>query len=421
MSSKENNFALIHAIARREHERQNETINLIASENLPSKAVMQAAGSIFMDKYSEGYPGKRYYGGCANVDDMESLCKQLWLEFFCTRDNRVEEYSANVQVSSGTQANQAVYLAVLNPGDTILALDLNAGGHLSHASPHNLVGKLYNIETYNVDPETELIDYDSVEEIAMRIKPQMIVAGASSYSRFIDYGRFHKIAKACGSYLLVDLAHVAGFITDPEFVNPFLYGDFVTTTTHKILRGPRSALIFCRKEFESRINRAVFPGMLGGCQQNMVYAKAVCAAEELEPSYAGYVASVKESAARMAKVFIDAGCHVISGGTDSHLFVANVLENFGIDGAAAQENLESIGICLNKQVVPFDKSVVRPSGIRIGTPFLMTRGGSIELAEEIASLTVRALQEMAAGTFEMDRSMLRNQVLSLTRQLSPVD
>lgn len=421
MSSKENNFALIHAIVRREHERQNDTINLIASENLPSKAVMQAAGSIFMDKYSEGYPGKRYYGGCDNIDDMETLCKQLWIEFFCTRDHRENEYCANVQVSSGTQANQAVYLSVLNPGDTILSLDLNAGGHLSHASQHNLVGKLYNIEIYNVNPETELIDYDEVERIAMRVKPQMIVAGASSYSRFIDYGRFYNIAKECGSYLLIDLAHVAGFITDPEFINPFLYGDFITTTTHKILRGPRSALIFCKKEFETRINRAVFPGMLGGCQQNMVYAKAVCAAEELEPSYADYVASVKSSAAKMARVFTESGCHVISGGTDSHLFVANVLENFGIDGARAQENLESIGICLNKQVVPFDKSVIHPSGIRIGTPFLMTRGGTLETAEEIAMLTVRALQEMSAGTFDADRSLLRNQVLSITRQLSPVE
>jgi len=369
-----------------ELKRQANTLNLIASENYPSKKVLFYAGSFLTSKYSEGYPGKRYYQGCQYVDEIEKLAIDLAKKLFKV------EY-ANVQPHSGSQANQTVYLALLKPGDKILSLDLLAGGHLSHGAKVNFSGNFYQVYHYNLDPITQKLDYEKIKKIAREVKPQLIIAGYSSYSLKIDFAKFREIADEVGSYLLADVAHVAGLVATNLFPDPSPYADVITFTTHKTLRGPRGGVILAKKELGEKIDKALFPGLQGGANQAIIAAKTQCFYEALKPSFKEYQKKVLENAKVMADYFCKKGIKIVSDDTENHLLVINTKVSYNLTGKEAAESLEKIGIICNKQMLPYDTE--KPwitSGIRLGSPALTTRGLSKKEFKELAGIIHVVLQ-----------------------------
>lgn len=373
----------IYEAIKKEEKRQNEKIELIASENFASKAVMEAMGSVFTNKYAEGYPGKRYYGGCENVDVAENLARDRAKQLFGAEH-------ANVQPHSGAQANMTVYFSVLNPGDTILGMNLAHGGHLTHGSPVNFSGKLYNIVPYGVD-KNGYIDYEELERIALECKPKIIVAGASAYPRIIDFERFRKIADMVGAYLMVDMAHIAGLVAAGLHPNPVPYSDFVTTTTHKTLRGPRGGMILCKEKYAKVIDKALFPGIQGGPLMHVIAGKAVAFKEALTDDFKEYQKQIIKNAKVLAEELVNRGYKLVSGGTDNHLMLVD-LTNKNITGKEAEALLDRVGITVNKNAIPFDTQKPNiTSGIRIGTPAMTTRGMKEEEMKEIARLIDMAL------------------------------
>ncbi len=366
--------------------RQRNKLEMIASENIVSSAVMQAQGSILTNKYAEGYPGKRYYGGCEYVDIVEQLAIDRAKELFGAQ-------YANVQPHSGAQANTAVFFALLNPGDTILGMNLTDGGHLTHGSPVNISGKYFKIVPYGVDKETERIDYDKLEELARQHKPKLIIGGASAYSRIIDFERMAQIAKSVGAYLMVDMAHIAGLVAAGLHPNPVPYADVVTTTTHKTLRGPRGGLILCRDaEFGKQFNKAIFPGIQGGPLMHIVAAKAVAFKEALSDEFKAYQQQVIKNAAALADELMQKGFRIVSGGTDNHLMLVD-LRSKNITGKEAQNLLDDIGITANKNTIPFEPlSPFVTSGIRLGTPALTTRGLKETDIREVADIIADVIE-----------------------------
>ncbi len=370
----------------RELQRQRDHIELIASENFVSPAVMEAMGSHLTNKYAEGYPGARYYGGCQYVDEVENLARDRAVQLFGAEH-------ANVQPHSGSQANVAVYLALLKPGDTILGMDLSHGGHLTHGSKASISGKYFNACFYGVDPETETIDYDKVQQRAEECRPKLIIAGASAYPRFIDFKRMREIADSVGAYLMVDMAHIAGLVAAGEHPSPVPYAHVVTTTTHKTLRGPRGALILCKEELKKKIDSAVFPGTQGGPLMHIIAAKAVCFGEALKPEFKAYQHQTVLNAAALAKALSEQGLRLVSGGTDNHLMLVDVMSK-GRTGMEVQELLDMANITANKNTIPFDtQSVKLTSGMRFGTPAVTTRGMREAEMAQIAQMIARLIDE----------------------------
>ena len=370
----------------RELQRQRDHIELIASENFVSPAVMEAMGSHLTNKYAEGYPGARYYGGCQYVDEVENLARDRAVQLFGAGD-------ANVQPHSGSQANVSVYLALLKPGDTILGMDLSHGGHLTHGSKASISGKYFNACFYGVDPETETIDYDKVRQRAEECRPKLIIAGASAYPRFIDFKRMREIADSVGAYLMVDMAHIAGLVAAGEHPSPVPYAHVVTTTTHKTLRGPRGALILCKEELKKKIDSAVFPGTQGGPLMHIIAAKAVCFGEALKPEFKAYQHQTVLNAAALAKALSEQGLRLVSGGTDNHLMLVDVMSK-GRTGMEVQELLDMANITANKNTIPFDtQSVKLTSGMRFGTPAVTTRGMKEPEMAQIAQMIARLIDE----------------------------
>ena len=367
--------------------RQRDNLELIASENIVTEAVMEVAGSVLTNKYAEGYPGRRYYGGCEHVDVVEDLARDRAKEIF-GGDH------INVQPHSGAQANMAVYFSVLKPGDTVLGMNLSQGGHLTHGSPVNFSGVLYNFVEYGVDAETERIDYDALLEQAKEVKPKLIVAGASAYSRTIDFKKFREIADAVDAYLMVDMAHIAGLVAAGDHPNPVPYSDFVTTTTHKTLRGPRGGMIICREEFAREIDKQVFPGMQGGPLMHIIAAKAVAFGEALTDEFKAYSKQVVANAKAMAEQFEEDGIRIVSGGSDNHLLLIDV-SPLGLTGKVAEEVLDSVRITTNKNTIPFDKeSPFVTSGVRIGTAAITTRGLKEDDVKEVAKIMALILKDI---------------------------
>jgi glycine hydroxymethyltransferase len=383
----------IYEIIKREERRQKEGIELIASENYVSTAVLTAMGSILTNKYSEGYPGKRYYGGNEIIDQAESLAIERAKELFGAEH-------VNVQPLSGSPANLAVYMALLQPGDKVLGFSLDQGGHLSHGHPLNFSGKLYTIIPYFVNKETEIIDMDEVEAIAMREKPKMILAGFSAYSRSMDWARFRAIADKCGAFLFADIAHIAGLVAGKQLENPVPYCDVVSTTTHKTLRGPRGAMIMCKEKFAAAIDKSVFPGVQGGPHDHINAAKAIAYGEALKPEFAEYSKAVIANARALAAALQEKGYRIISGGTDNHLMLVDVFGSKNITGKEAEKALEKVGISINKNMIPFDpRKPLDPSGVRLGTPALTTRGcgvGDMKTVADLIDETLAAREDDAA-------------------------
>ncbi|WAM34792.1 serine hydroxymethyltransferase [Caldicellulosiruptor morganii] len=367
-----------------ELKRQQSKIELIASENFVSVAVMAAMGSPLTNKYAEGYPNKRYYGGCEYIDVVESIAIERAKKLFGAEH-------ANVQPHSGAQANMAVYFAVLNPGDTILGMNLSHGGHLTHGSPVNFSGKLYNIVSYGVDPETETINYDEVLKLAKQHRPKLILAGASAYPRIIDFKKFREIADEVGAYLMVDMAHIAGLVAVGLHPSPVEYADFVTTTTHKTLRGPRGGLILCKEKYAKLIDKSIFPGIQGGPLEHVIAAKAVAFKEAMTDEFKNYQVQILKNARALSSRLIERGFRLVSGGTDNHLMLVD-LRNKGITGKDAEKRLDSLNITCNKNAIPFDtQSPMVTSGIRLGTPAVTTRGFKEEDMIEVADIIHDAL------------------------------
>lgn len=375
----------VYAAIEAEEIRQREKLLLIASENFASPAVLAAQGSLLTNKYAEGYPGRRYYGGCQYADAVEDLAIQRCKEIFGAEH-------VNVQPHSGSQANMAAYLSVLKAGDTILGMDLAQGGHLTHGSKVNFSGILFRVFSYGVDRLTETIDYDAVQKVAEECLPRMIVVGASAYARVLDFPRFQQIAKSVGAYLLVDIAHIAGLIAAGLHPNPVPYADFVTTTTHKTLRGPRGGVTMCKAEYAKAVDKLVFPGLQGGPLMHVIAAKAVAFKEALSPGFKRYQQQVLTNAKALAQGFIDRGYKIVSGGTDTHLMLLN-LTNKGITGKEADAALDTAGIIVNKNAVPYDeKPPAVASGIRLGSPIVSTRGMKEQEMKRIVELVDRVLQ-----------------------------
>ncbi len=394
------------SIIEQEENRQKDNVELIASENFVSAEVREAQGSVLTNKYAEGLPGKRYYGGCVNVDKAEQL----------TIDRAKELFGAefvNVQPHSGAQANMAVYSAVLQPGDTVLGMNLTSGGHLTHGSSVNFSGKLYNFIEYNVDKETELIDYDELERMAMEIKPKMIVGGASAYPRIIDFERFGQIAKKCGAYLMIDMAHIAGLVAAGLHPSPIPYADFVTTTTHKTLRGPRGGMIFAKEEYAKKINSSVFPGMQGGPLEHVIAAKGICLYEAMQPAFKEYASQTLKNIQIMANIFKEANYRMVSGGSDNHLILLDVKSSLGMTGKRAEQLLDLAGITCNKNTIPFEtEKPFVTSGIRLGAAAMTSRGFKDAEFEKVGHWIVDVLNH---DDEEYARSV-REQVVQLTRQ-----
>lgn len=382
--------------------RQRTHIELIASENLVSKAVMAAMGSVLTNKYAEGYPGKRYYGGCEHVDVVETLAIERAKELFGA------DY-ANVQAHSGAQANMAVFFALLTPGDTVLSMSLAHGGHLSHGSPVNMSGKYFNIVPYGVTEDTNTIDYDEVRRIALECKPKLILAGASAYPRIIDFKKFADIASEVGAYFMVDMAHIAGLVAAGCHPSPMPYADVVTTTTHKTLRGPRGGLILTNnEEIAVKINKAIFPGIQGGPLMHTIAAKAVCFKEALDPSFKTYAEQVVKNASVLADTLMAEGFKLVSGGTDNHLMLVNLTDT-GVTGKEAEKMLDEVGITVNKNAIPFDtKSPFVTSGIRIGTPASTSRGFKEEDMVEVGKLIAMTIKD-----FENNKEEVKTRVKAL--------
>lgn len=369
-----------------ELQRQRDHIELIASENFTSRAVMQAMGSHLTNKYAEGYPGARYYGGCEYVDVVEQLAIDRAKALFGAEH-------ANVQPHSGSQANVAVYLALLKPGDTILGMDLSHGGHLTHGSKASISGKYFDAHFYGVDPETERIDYEKAMQIAGECKPKLIIAGASAYSRFIDFAKMREIADEVGAYLMVDMAHIGGLVAAGVHPSPVPYADVVTSTTHKTLRGPRGAIILCKDEFKKKINSAVFPGTQGGPLMHIIAGKAVCFKEAMSDEFKAYQTQVVKNAAVLADTLSKGGIRLVSGGTDNHLILADTM-SLGRTGMEVQELLDAAHITANKNSIPFDtQSVKLTSGMRFGTPAVTTRGMGESEMVEIGNMIVKLINE----------------------------
>lgn len=396
--------ATMFSIIEKEEQRQKRNIELIASENFVSKEVREAQGSVLTNKYAEGYPGKRYYGGCIHVDEAEELTRQRACELFGAEH-------ANVQPHSGSQANMAVYNTLLEPGDTVMGMDLAAGGHLTHGHPMNFSGTLYNFVPYMVDKETEEIDYDALEKKAMEVKPKLIVAGASAYSRIIDFERFGKIAKACGAYLMVDMAHIAGLVATGLHPSPIPYADFVTTTTHKTLRGPRGGMVFCKKEFAKKLDSKVFPGMQGGPLEHVIAAKGICLYEAMQPEYKEYMQQVLKNVQVMVTGFQKAGFRVVSNGSDNHLLMLDVMSSIGMTGKEAERLLDLAGITVNKNTIPYDtQKPFVTSGIRIGSAAMTSRGFKEAEFEKVTDWIIEVLK---AGD-EAVCARVKEEVQSLT-------
>lgn len=387
-----------------EKHRQQNNIELIASENFVSRAVLAAQGSILTNKYAEGYPGRRYYGGCEYVDIAERLAIDRVKALFGAEH-------ANVQPHSGSQANMAVYLTVLQPGDTILGMSLAHGGHLTHGSKVNFSGKLYNVVPYGLNAETETIDYDAVERLAVEHKPKIIVAGASAYPRVINFERFAEIAHKVGAYLMVDMAHIAGLVATGLHPSPVPYADFVTSTTHKTLRGPRAGLILCKEKYAQQLDKTVMPGMQGGPLMHIIAAKAVCFREAGTPAFREYQQQIVRNAATMAKTFAELGYRLVSGGTDNHLMLVD-LRPKGVTGKVAEGVLDEVGITVNKNMIPNDpEKPMVTSGVRIGTPAVTTRG-----MREAEMITIAKLIDTAIVNRESEekKAKVREEVRALT-------
>jgi len=386
---------------RAEYDRQRRNIELIASENFVSEAVMAAMGTVLTNKYAEGYPGKRYYGGCGCVDIVENLARDRACQLFGAEH-------ANVQPHSGAQANYAVYAALCDHGDTVLGMNLAHGGHLTHGSPVNFSGKNYNIVAYGVKEETGLIDYDELRRLALEHKPKMIVAGASAYPRIIDFKAFSDIAKECGAYLFVDMAHIAGLVAAGLHPNPVPYADVVTTTTHKTLRGPRGGIILCKEEFAKKIDSAVFPGSQGGPLMHVIAAKAVALGEALQPAFQGYQAQILKNSAALAESLLASGFDLVSGGTDNHLMLVD-LRKAGITGKELEHRLDDVYITANKNAIPFDpEKPFVTSGVRLGTAAVTSRGF---LEDDLR--TVGRLIWETATEFEQKADSIRAEVTAL--------
>ncbi len=391
--------------------RQNDGLELIASENFVSAAVREAAASVMTNKYAEGYPGRRYYGGCEFVDGAERLARQRAKELFGAEH-------ANVQPHSGSQANMAVYFAVLEPGDTLMGMDLSCGGHLTHGHPLSYSGRDFNVVAYGVDRESETIDFDEVARLARQHQPKLIVCGASAYSRVIDFARFREIADEVGALLLADIAHIAGLVAAGLHPSPVPHCHFVTTTTHKTLRGPRGGIILCTKKWRKRIDRALFPGIQGGPLMHIIAAKAVAFKEALEPEFAAYQRSVVANAARLADSLIGRGCRIVAGGTDNHVFLLDVAAA-GTTGQVMEGALEAAGITVNKNTIPYDENPpLVASGIRLGSPAVTTRGMGEAEMERIAGFIAEVLDspedaELHAG--------VRQRVMQICREFPLYD
>lgn len=389
-----------------EEERQLDNIELIASENFVSKEVREAQGSVLTNKYAEGYPGHRYYGGCVYVDKAEQLTKDRALALFGGE-------FVNVQPHSGAQANMAVYNAILQPGDTVLGMNLTSGGHLTHGSPVNFSGKLYHFISYDVNKETELIDYDELERIALETKPKLIVGGASAYPRIIDFKRYREIADKCGAYLMIDMAHIAGLVAAGLHPSPIPYADFVTTTTHKTLRGPRGGMVFCKEEFGKKLNSAVFPGMQGGPLEHVIAAKGVCLFEASQPSFKTYMEQTLKNVQVMVKGFKEHGYRLVSGGSDNHLILVDLKGSKGMTGKRGEYLLDLAGITVNKNTIPFEtEKPFVTSGLRIGAAAMTSRGFKEAEFEKVINWIVDVLDH----DDEEYARKVRKEVVQLTRQ-----
>lgn len=389
-----------------EEERQLDNIELIASENFVSKEVREAQGSVLTNKYAEGYPGHRYYGGCVYVDKAEQLTKDRALALFGGE-------FVNVQPHSGAQANMAVYNAILQPGDTVLGMNLTSGGHLTHGSPVNFSGKLYHFISYDVNKETELIDYDELERIALETKPKLIVGGASAYPRIIDFKRYREIADKCGAYLMIDMAHIAGLVAAGLHPSPIPYADFVTTTTHKTLRGPRGGMAFCKEEFGKKLNSAVFPGMQGGPLEHVIAAKGVCLFEASQPSFKTYMEQTLKNVQVMVKGFKEHGYRLVSGGSDNHLILVDLKGSKGMTGKRGEYLLDLAGITVNKNTIPFEtEKPFVTSGLRIGAAAMTSRGFKEAEFEKVINWIVDVLDH----DDEEYAKEVRKEVVQLTRQ-----
>lgn len=392
------------SIIEKEEKRQKLNIELIASENFVTKEIREVQASVLTNKYAEGYPGKRYYGGCQYIDEVEQLVKERASALFGAEH-------VNVQPHSGSQANMAVYTAILKPGDTVLGMDLMAGGHLTHGHPLNFSGSLYHFESYGVDSQTEYIDYEKVREIALRVKPKLIVAGASAYSRQIDFKLFSEIAKERNAYLMVDMAHIAGLVATGLHPSPIPYADFVTTTTHKTLRGPRGGMVFCKKEHAKKLDSAIFPGIQGGPLEHIIAAKGVCLYEASLPSYSTYMEQVLKNVQTMVDVFQEEGYRIVSGGSDNHLLTIDVMHSRNITGKEAEHLLDLAGITVNKNTIPFDSQ--KPfitSGIRMGAAAMTSRGFKETEFKQVANWIVKVLDAQDISVCE--------KVLNEVRQLT---
>lgn len=391
----------VYASCNREFERQQHNIELIASENTVSKAVLLAAGNILTNKYAEGYPGKRYYGGCQCVDEVEEIARERAKKLFGAQH-------ANVQPHCGANANLAVFFALLEPGDTVLSMSLDNGGHLSHGSPVNISGKYFNIVSYGIDEETHLIDYSQVEQLAKQHKPKLILAGASAYPRIIDFKRFREIADSVGAYLMVDMAHIAGLVAAGLHPNPVEYADVVTSTTHKTLRGPRGGLILCKEEYAKQIDKAIFPGTQGGPLMHIIAAKAVAFGEALKPEFKEYQKQIVKNASALAQALTLEGFKLVSGGTDNHLILID-LRNFNVTGKEYEKLLDQVHITANKNTIPSDpQSPFITSGLRVGTPAVTTRGFKEEEMKQIAHWL-----KLAAVDFDGNKDTINKEVAQL--------
>lgn len=395
----------IEQMIEKEAQRQLLNIELIASENYVSDDVLQAAGSILTNKYAEGYPSKRYYGGCFVVDEIEELARERAKKLFGAEH-------ANVQPHSGAQANMAVYMSVLKPGDKVLGMNLTAGGHLTHGHPLNFSGLLYQFIDYGVDPQSERIDYEAVRQIALKERPKLIVAGASAYPRVIDFAKFREIADECGAMLMVDMAHIAGLVAAGVHPSPVPYADFVTTATHKTLRGPRGGMVLCRKEYAAVLDKTVFPGMQGGPLMHIIAAKAVCLHEAMQPQFRDYAEAVIRNCKVMADKLQAGGLRIVSGGSDNHLLLVDVKGSIGISGKKAEALLDEAGITCNKNTIPFDQE--KPfvtSGIRLGSAAMTSRGFGEEQFAMVGDWILRALK-CESGSEELRK--IREEVRALT-------
>ena len=402
----ENIDSAIYNLIKKEEERQKFTLELIASENFVNDVILEAQGSILTNKYAEGYPGKKYYGGCQYIDEIEILAIERAKKLFSAEH-------ANVQPHSGSQANMAVYFSVLKPEDTILAMNLSHGGHLTHGSPVNFSGMLYHIVPYGVNKNTEQIDYDELKALAIENRPKLIIAGGSAYPREINFAKFREIADEVGAFLMADIAHIAGLVVAGEHLSPIPYCHFVTTTTHKTLRGPRGGLILCREDLAKQVDKTIFPGMQGGPLMHVIAAKAVCFELAMRDDFVAYQRQVKKNAATLARCLMEMDYKLVSSGTDNHLMLVD-LRNKGLNGKQAEKALEGAGITVNKNTIPFDtQSPMITSGIRIGTPAMTTRGMKEPEMRFIAVLIDKVLNNIDKEEVKQE---VRQEVIKLCRR-----